>query len=239
MERHVAYFRRYVLSKGSFCLDLLASFSPIAIHPRDDNADRAPPWLRLKKSEINLPALPFAARRDDFEDIVLNEKICVRWNHIFMLVLFDFASPSLPPSVYPTAAINGAARLLQAHTRNLRLSISSGVSDSGVASFMCQFVAERSHKFSEGIFQHLVSNSCALSIFGAQCSQDKFAWRGSALRFQLALCSKPIIKIVAGVASPIQIKLISAMLDLFRFRILFAVGAWLVWMFVMFHILNR
>jgi hypothetical protein len=28
------------------------------------------------------------------------------------------------------------------------------------------------------------------------------------------------------------------MFDLFRFRVLFAVGAWLVWMFVMLHVLN-
>jgi hypothetical protein len=90
-----------------------------------------------------------------------------------------------------------------------------------------------------GFFNICCFNSWAPLIFGAPCSQDKFARRGFTLRFQLALCSQPVIKVVAGVASPIQIKLISAMLDLFRFRILFAVGAWLVWMFVMFPVLNR
>jgi len=55
-------------------------------------------------------------------------------------------------------------------------------------------------------------------------SKDMFARRGVALRFQLALRSQPIIKVVTGVASPIQIRLISTMLDLFGFRILFAVG---------------
>ena len=94
------------------------------------------------------------------------------------------------------------------------------------------------HGFSEGIFQHLLFQCVASANFGAPCSQDKFARRGYALRFQFSLCLKPIIKVVAGVASPIQIKLISAMLDLFRFRVLFAVGAWLVWMFVMLHVLN-
>ena len=40
------------------------------------------------------------------------------------------------------------------------------------------------------------------------------------------------------IAAPIQIKLVSAMLDLFRIRIMFAVKALSVLIFVMFHILS-
>ena len=73
---------------------------------------------------------------------------------------------------------------------------------------------------------------------GAPHSQKSFYRSGFALLLQLAFRSQPIITIVAGVASPIQIKFVSAMRDLFRIRIAFAVGALLVLIFGMFHILS-
>lgn len=76
------------------------------------------------------------------------------------------------------------------------------------------------------------------NFHGAPHSQKCFYRSGFALLPQLAFHSQPIIKIVARVASPIQIKFASAMLDLFRISITFAVGALLVLIFVTFHILS-
>src|ERR1017187_337216 len=72
---------------------------------------------------------------------------------------------------------------------------------------------------------------------GTPDSQENFARRGFPLRFQFAFRPQPIVKVVAGVAAPVQIKLVSTMLDRFWVRIMFAVGTLLVLIFVMFHIL--
>ena len=62
-------------------------------------------------------------------------------------------------------------------------------------------------------------------LLGAFPSQENFGRSRLALRFQLVFCPQPVLEVVAMVAAPVQIKFISAVLDLFRVRILFAVGA--------------
>lgn len=73
---------------------------------------------------------------------------------------------------------------------------------------------------------------------GALHSDGNFDRSGFALRFQLAFRPQPIRKVVAGIASPIQVEFISAVLDLFWIRIMYAVGTLRRVFFLMFHIFS-
>jgi len=96
-----------------------------------------------------------------------------------------------------------------AHTKNLRRLISSGVSELGIV--------------------HV----------STRCLMDELARCGFALRFQLALCSQPILKVTTRGASPLHEEFISAVLNLFGISYGFAEVTLLVLMFVMFHVLCR
>ena len=76
----------------------------------------------------------------------------------------------------------------------------------------------------------------ALECCSPFTSHENFVPSGFARSFQLAFRPQPILTVVAGVASAIQVEFISAVLDLFWIRIVFVGGTLLVLFFVMFHI---
>jgi len=110
--------------------------------------------------------------------------------------------------------------------------LSSGLSDSGGEPFKRHLAGERWTQISQNEFSHVVD-----CLHGASLSQKNFGRSRCARHFQLAFRPQPVLAVVAGIATPIQIKFISAMLDLFRIRLGSAVGGLMLRMFVMFHVL--
>src|SRR5487761_2110134 len=133
-------------------------------------------------------------------------------------------------SGYPITTASGAARMPQAHIRNLRRRISSGVSDSGAEPFTRHLAGERRAQISSGEFSPGVE-----LLAGAAHSQENFGRSRSARRFQLAFRPQPVLTVVAGFAAPVQIKCISAALIFSRIRRDSAVGGLLERMFGILH----